>query len=116
MTLQQILFGEFKAPPITNTRHIRISGWERCARYKALPAKPNLKAETTEKMFTLIKERPGITCQEVAKELGRNIAYIYEIRAILLDTNRIEAVRQKRASGGGLSFSALYVKERDHGC
>lgn len=111
MTLQQILFGEFVPPPVSKTRHFRISGLSTGERYSAPPPKVSRKSETIEKVFAVVKANPGITSKEVATILGNDASYIYGLKDVLIEEKRIYGVRGKSPKRGGPVTIRLYVKE-----
>ena len=114
MNLQTILYGQFTPPPAINIRRhtILYEGKNPPLPYKHKTPKPNTTDEFSNKMFELIQAHPGICVKEITETLKKAPSYIYRMRDILFEQNKIYGVRGKPIRRGGPVTTLLYA--RDH--
>lgn len=116
-TLQNILFGQFTPPLVSKTRRhtILYAGGPQGKPYKPPKVKPNEMLLAADKFYEIIKQHPGICCNEAAAMLKKSPSRVYPLRDILFDQNRIVGVRGKPQRRGGPKTTLFYVKEQHAG-
>ena len=101
--LTEMYYGQFTPPLVKRTIRHRITDQATPRNHRS--PNPSQQNEWANKMYDYIKAHPGTCCNDVAKVFKKDKAYMYRIRAILLDQGRIDQVKGQRKA------MALYIKE-----
>ena len=101
MTLQEILFGTFTPPKVLRTRR-NATEWSRCKKkYSPPKSRKQQLSANAQKMLEFITEQPGITLNELADKLQKEIKHLYTVKSSLLSRDLIKQVRGAAGKRGG---------------
>ena len=111
--LQALLYGQFTPPLASKVRRHSIlqEGSKPIPRYVPKTPRPNEQVQTAMVMYQTIEENPGVCIKELQDMLKRAPSYLYRLRDILIDQNKIYGVRGKPLRRGGPKTTLFYVKE-----
>lgn len=112
-TLQTLLYGQFTPPLASKIRRHTIlqEGNKPLPQFVPKAPRPNEQNVTADAMYEFIKANPGVCVSELKDMLNRAPSYIYRVRDILFDQNKIYGVRGKPKRHGGPKTTLFYVKD-----
>jgi hypothetical protein len=109
--LQTILYGQFTPPLVSKSRRHCILQDGHVPRYVPKTARPNETLENAARMLALIENSPGMCVKELQEVMKHAPSYMYQLRDILFDQNKIYGVKGKPLKRGGPKSLLLYPKD-----